>query len=63
MKRRNFSKRCCPKCGGKIGVIRRDLSKPKRYRMDMLGCVSGIHIQVAGTHGYDLLDFPLRKQQ
>ena len=59
MKILNFSKRCCPKCGGKVGVIKRDLSFPKRDRMHTIGCKSGIHIQQADTVGYDLRDFPL----
>lgn len=59
-KRRNFAERCCPKCGGNVGVIKRDLSLPKRCRMDTLGCVSGIHVQQPGTYGYDLKDFPKR---
>jgi hypothetical protein len=61
MKRLDCSKRCCPKCGGKIDVIRRDLSMPRRDRMPTLGCVSGIHIQQPDTWGYDLRDFPLCK--
>lgn len=58
MKRLNLRNRYCPKCGGKIGVIRRaTASEPLR----MLGCVENTHVQVQGTYGYDANDFPKRK--
>jgi hypothetical protein len=58
MKRRNFKERGCPKCWGKIGVIR---PATKDEPVAMLGCVENTHVQVDGTYGYDLTDFPLRK--
>jgi hypothetical protein len=57
-KRRNFKERGCPKCHGEIGVIR---GKSANEPLEMLGCVSNTHVQVQGTYGYDLADFPLRK--
>lgn len=62
-KRRDFSKRQCPRCGGNVGVIKRDTALPKRFRLDLLGCVSGIHVNSDSTTGYDLTDFPLRKRK
>jgi hypothetical protein len=59
VKRRDFSKRGCPKCHGKIGVVRR---ATKDEPIEMLGCVSGNHVQVDGTYGYHLTDFPLRTE-
>lgn len=57
MKRLNLRNRYCPKCHGKIGVIRRaTASEP----LQMLGCVGGTHVQVQGTYGYDANDFPKR---
>lgn len=52
MKRLDFRNRECPKCGGKIGMIRRD------HFMNMYGCVSNTHVQVQGTYGYHPTDFP-----
>src|SRR5271166_711020 len=55
MKRLNLRNRECPKCGGKIGVLKR---ATKDNPTAWLGCVSGTHVQVQGTHGYDADDFP-----
>jgi hypothetical protein len=52
MKRPNFRNRECPKCGGKIGMIRRE------EFMNLYGCVSNNHVQVQGTYGYHPDDFP-----
>jgi len=54
-KRLDLRDRECPKCGGKIGVIRR---ATKAEPLAMLGCVSNTHVQVQGTYGYDANDFP-----
>jgi hypothetical protein len=58
-KRLNLRNRCCPKCGGKIGVIRR---ATKDEPLAMFGCVDGSHVQVDGTYGYDADHFPLKKK-
>jgi hypothetical protein len=55
MKRPNFRNRECPKCGGKIGMIRR---KSQYESIPMYGCVSNGHVQVQGTYGYYPEDFP-----
>lgn len=55
MKRLNLRNRKCPKCGGKIGVIRR---ATKDEPLRMLGCIGNTHVQVGGTYGYDANDFP-----
>lgn len=55
MKRLNLRNRECPKCGGKIGVVRR---ATKAEPLAMLGCVSNTHVQVQGTWGYSADDFP-----
>lgn len=55
MKRENLRNRYCPKCEGKIGVIRR---ATKDEPMRMLGCISNNHVQVQGTYGYSADDFP-----
>jgi hypothetical protein len=52
MKRPNFRNRECPKCGGKIGMIRRE------EFMNLYGCKSNTHVQVQGTYGYTPDDFP-----
>jgi|HubBroStandDraft_1064217.scaffolds.fasta_scaffold85081_4 hypothetical protein len=52
MKRPNFRNRECPKCGGKIGMIRRE------EFMNLYGCVGNTHVQVQGTYGYTPEDFP-----
>ncbi len=59
MKRLNLRNRECPKCGGKIGVIRRATATEPTQ---MLGCVGGTHVQVAGTYGYDADDFPKKRK-
>lgn len=52
MKRPNYRNRYCPKCGGKIGMIRREEFS------NLYGCVDGGHVQVDGTYGYSPEDFP-----
>jgi hypothetical protein len=59
MKRLNLRNRECPKCGGKIGVIRRATATEP---MQMLGCVGNTHVQVDGTYGYHADDFPKKKK-
>ena len=59
MKRLNLRNRECPKCGGKIGVIRRATATEP---LQMLGCRSNTHVQVDGTWGYHADDFPKRKK-
>lgn len=54
-KRLNLRNRECPKCGGKIGVLKR---ATKDSNITMLGCVGGTHVQVQGTYGYSADDFP-----
>src|SRR5271157_2509452 len=54
-KRLNLRDRECPKCGGKIGVIRR---ATEDWDIAKLGCVSNSHVQVQGTYGYHPTDFP-----
>jgi hypothetical protein len=58
VKRLNLRDRYCPKCFGKIGVIRR---ATKDEPLAMLGCVDGSHVQVHGTYGYDANDFPKKR--
>ncbi len=55
MKRLNLRNRYCPKCGGKIGVLRRET---KDDPFTWYGCVNGTHVLVDGTHGYSPSDFP-----
>lgn len=59
-KRLNLRNRECPKCGGKIGIIRRATSNEP---LQMLGCVSNGHVQVQGTYGYHPDDFPKKRKQ
>ena len=59
MKRPNFRNRECPKCGGKIGVIRRKgMPEDVLCGLRLYGCVSNLHVQVDGTYGYHPDDFP-----
>ena len=58
MKRLNLRDRECPKCGGKIGVIRREGMSGLR----LLGCKSNTHVQVDGTYGYSPEDFPKKRK-
>lgn len=59
-KRLNLRDRYCPKCEGKIGVIRRATADEP---IQMFGCVTGNHVQVQGTYGYDANDFPKKRKQ
>jgi len=59
MKRLNLRNRECPRCGGKIGVIRRATATEP---LQTLGCRSNIHIQVDGTWGYSADDFPKKQK-
>ena len=59
MKRLNLRNRECPRCGGKIGVIRRATATEP---LQMLGCRSNVHVQVDGTWGYSADDFPKKKK-
>jgi hypothetical protein len=59
MKRLNLRDRECPKCGGKIGMIRRGgMPKDVLCELPLYGCVGNTHVQVSGTYGYSPNDFP-----
>jgi len=59
VKRPNYRNRECPKCGGKIGVVKR---ATKEWNIAMYGCVGGTHVQVQGTYGYSPDDFPKKSK-
>lgn len=58
-KRLNLRNRYCPKCEGKIGIVRRATATEP---FQLLGCVGGTHVLVDGCYGWHADDFPKKRK-